>query len=68
MTVPTLMVSGRYDYIFQYESSQVPLFNLLGTAPEHKRHMVFESGHIIPINLTNLEISAWLDRYLGPVK
>ena len=44
------------------------IFNLLGTAPEHKRHLVFESGHVIPINPTNAEISAWLDRYLGPVK
>ncbi|MEO7702231.1 MAG: SUMF1/EgtB/PvdO family nonheme iron enzyme, partial [Opitutus sp.] len=68
VSVPTLMVNGRYDYIFQYESSQVPLFKLLGTAPEHKRHVVFESGHVIPINPTNAEISAWLDRYLGPVK
>ena len=68
VTVPTLMVNGRYDYIFQYESSQIPLFNLLGTPPEHKRHVVFESGHIIPINPTDLEISAWLDHYLGPVK
>ncbi len=68
VTVPTLMVNGRYDYIFPYESFQVPLFSLLGTPPEHKRHVVYESGHIIPINPTNAEIAAWLDRYLGPVK
>ncbi len=36
--VPTLMVNGQYDFELPVETSQRPLFDLLGTPPEHKRH------------------------------
>jgi len=29
---PTLMLNGRYDFAFPVETSQLPLFQLLGTA------------------------------------
>ncbi|HUG11941.1 MAG TPA: dienelactone hydrolase family protein, partial [Opitutaceae bacterium] len=67
VTVPTMMINGRYDFGFPFESNQLPLFNVLGTSMEHKRHVVFETGHIIPRNQTTSEASAWLDRYFGPV-
>jgi len=65
--VPTLMVNGREDFAFPLETSQRPLFRLLG-AP-HKHHAIFEGGHI-PLLLHSMikEILDWLDRYLGPVK
>ena len=65
--VPTLMLNGRYDFEAPYETAQRPLFQLLGTPPEHKRHAVFEGGHI-PWRMQDFftEMLAWLDRYLGP--
>jgi dienelactone hydrolase len=66
--VPTLMLNGRDDYIFPVETSQKPMFQAIGTAPEHKRHVLFDSGHALPLHQTHAEIAEWLDRYLGPVK
>jgi len=65
--VPTLMVNGRDDFAFPLETSQRPLFRLLGT--EQKHHAIFEGGHI-PLLLHPMikEILDWLDRHLGPVK
>jgi hypothetical protein len=66
--VPTLMINGRHDFYFQYETSQLPMFRWLGTSPEDKRHSVFESGHVpTERNEVIREILDWLDRYLGPV-
>jgi hypothetical protein len=46
----------------------VPLFKLLGTPAEHKRHVVFEgAGHVPPRIEVIRETLGWLDRYLGPV-
>jgi formylglycine-generating enzyme required for sulfatase activity/dienelactone hydrolase/predicted Ser/Thr protein kinase len=65
---PTLMVNGRYDFTFPLESSQVPLFRLLGTPEKDKRHLVVEGGHPVFTQEVVQEALAWLDRYLGPVK
>jgi hypothetical protein len=68
MTQPVLMVNGREDFDLPYESAQVPMFNALGTPPEHKRHAVMEGGHLPPRPQDVFkEILDWLDRYLGPV-
>ena len=66
--IPVLMLNGRNDYIFSLESSQVPLFRLLGAPEQHKRHALFDSGHVPPPNDVIKEVLDWLDRYLGPVK
>jgi hypothetical protein len=65
--MPTLMLNGRYDYDTPFETSQRPLFDLLGPPPEHKRHAVLEFGHALVIEAVAREILPWLDRYLGPV-
>ena len=65
--IPVLMVDGRYDAIFPYEASQIPMFNLLGTPPDQKRHIVVESAHCPPRATFYREALTWLDRYLGPV-
>jgi formylglycine-generating enzyme required for sulfatase activity/dienelactone hydrolase/predicted Ser/Thr protein kinase len=65
---PTLMVNGRYDFTFPLESSQLPLFRLLGTPQKDKRHFVIEAGHPALDQEAVREALAWLDRYLGPVK
>ena len=66
--VPTLMLNGRDDFVFPVDSSQVPLFQLLGVPGSKKRHVVFESGHLPPFQPTVKESLDWLDRYLGPVQ
>lgn len=66
--IPVLMLSGRFDERLPLETSQVPLFRLLGTAPGDKRQVVFESGHASPPRAESLrEVLGWYDRYLGPV-
>jgi dienelactone hydrolase len=65
--MPTLMLNGRYDFGEPVEQAQRPLFVLLGSADEDKRHVIFETGHALPIDDVALEILHWFDRYLGPV-
>ena len=65
---PVLMMNGRHDAIFPYEPSQVPLFRLLGTPPDQKRHLVFPGGHS-SFGWNNELIKEgldWLDRWFGP--
>jgi serine/threonine protein kinase/dienelactone hydrolase len=65
---PVLMLNGRFDFQFSLERSQIPLFELLGTPPSDKKHVLFDGGH--GAFLTNDQIREtldWMDRYLGPV-
>jgi dienelactone hydrolase len=64
---PTLMVNGRSDQIFPFETSQLPMFRLLGAADRDKRHFVVEGGHPAFNQEVVRETLGWLDRYLGPV-
>ncbi len=69
--VPTLMINNRNDFVFDYHTSQLQAFRLLGVAEEHKRHVVYEGGgpgHWTPRSLVKQESLAWFDRYLGPVE
>ncbi len=70
VTIPVLMLNGRYDYIFPHETSQVPMFEALGTLPEHKRHVLFDTAHGIYGHRNEMirEVLDWLDKYLGPVE
>lgn len=64
---PTLMLNGRYDFFFPVETSQRPLFNLLGAKAQDKRQIIAEGGHAPPQDLLVKETIDWLDRYLGPI-
>jgi len=66
--VPVLISNGRFDFFYPVETSQEPMFRLLGTPKEHKRRVLYETGHNIPHNELIKETLDWLDRYLGPVK
>jgi formylglycine-generating enzyme required for sulfatase activity/DNA-binding winged helix-turn-helix (wHTH) protein len=70
ITIPVLMVNGRFDYFFPVETAQLPLFNQLGTAAQHKRHVILETGHgTLPRSGILNETLGWLDNYLGtPVR
>jgi dienelactone hydrolase len=65
VTLPVLMLNGRYDFFFPIESSQKPYFNLLGTTPDRKRWVVYDGGHNVPREQLIGETLNWLDKYLG---
>ncbi len=67
VTQPTLMLNGELDFFFPAESSQRPMFDLLGTPPQDKKQLTFPRGHTVPKPDLIRESVAWLDRYLGPV-
>ncbi len=66
--LPVLLVTGRYDFVSPYETSQKPFFDLLGTPAQDKRHVVLDAGHLPP-QYTEIvkEMLAWADSRLGPV-
>jgi eukaryotic-like serine/threonine-protein kinase len=66
--VPTLLINGRFDFEIPLETCQEPLFRSLGTPSQDKRHVLFDSGHAVPLTPAFKETLDWLDRYLGPVK
>jgi eukaryotic-like serine/threonine-protein kinase len=67
--VPTLMVNGRSDFTYPYETSQLPLFHLLGLPADRKAHVTFEGGHI-PLRVHDVirTILDWFDKWLGSVE
>ena len=65
--MPVLMINGRYDFTEPFETSQKPLFRLLGTPGKDKKHVVFDSGHVPPWPDVVRETLDWLDLQLGPV-
>jgi dienelactone hydrolase len=69
VSVPVLMLNGRYDDRFPPEPSQLPLFRLLGTPDEDKKHVLFEKGHgsLDPQDEIRESLD-WMDKYLGPVR
>jgi len=69
VTTPVLMLNGRYDFVEPVETSQQPMFDLLGTPAADKRHVIFETGHaVVTIQPMIKEVLDWLDKYLGPVQ
>jgi formylglycine-generating enzyme required for sulfatase activity/pimeloyl-ACP methyl ester carboxylesterase len=64
---PTLILNGELDFFFPPETSQKPLFEMLGTPPDQKKRLVFPGGHSVPRTEMIKESLAWLDKYLGPV-
>ena len=67
---PVLMVNGSQDFTFPVETSQKPLFALLGSPAKDKRHVILTGGHGILNQQRNQvvrEVLNWLDKYLGPV-
>ena len=68
VTIPVLMLAGRYDSMLGFEAATRPLFDLLGTPPELKTLLVYDTDHIPPKQEFVTEILAWLDQRFGPVK
>jgi cephalosporin-C deacetylase-like acetyl esterase len=68
VTIPTLMLNGRYDFVFPVETSQKPMFDFLGTPREQKEYVLYDTAHNVPRNEMIKETLNWFDRYLGPVR
>ncbi len=70
MKKPVLMVNGRYDYVFSVDKMQNPLFAMLGTAPQDKRHILLDTPHDVTEQRPTLvhSVLEWLDHYMGRVK
>jgi tRNA A-37 threonylcarbamoyl transferase component Bud32/dienelactone hydrolase len=70
MKTPFLMINGKYDFLFPVDTSQKPMFRMLGTPEKDKRHITIGTAHDPFIAREQLirESLDWLDRYLGPVK
>jgi dienelactone hydrolase/tRNA A-37 threonylcarbamoyl transferase component Bud32 len=66
--IPVLMANGRYDFFFPIETSQIPLYRLLGTPSDRKRHVVYDGSHFVPRAMLVPEVVDWLDQWLGPVR
>jgi dienelactone hydrolase len=65
-SAPVQMVNGSSDGF----GSPLPLFNILGTSPDRKRALTFDSDHTLAgfekdVIRVNLE---WFDKYLGKVR
>ena len=67
ITMPVLMMSGKYDTLIGYENSARPMFELLGTPDEHKKIKAYPTDHIPPKAEYVRETLDWLDKYFGPV-
>jgi hypothetical protein len=48
------------------DTNQIPMFRLLGTPENDKRHVLFEGGHFAPPQQDIKETLDWFDRYLVP--
>jgi hypothetical protein len=60
---PTLMVNGEFDFFFPLETSQKPLFELLGAPEDRKRYVVYPGSHSVPRGELVRELLEWLDRW-----
>ena len=68
VTQPVLMLNGKHDMYFPVETSQKPMYNLLGAKEPDKKMIMYESGHLVPRTDFAKETLLWFDHYLGPVR
>jgi dienelactone hydrolase len=67
---PVLMINGREDVLLPLKISQIPLYELLGTADKDKKHKLYPGGHGafgLFYEQIQGDVLDWLDLYLGPV-
>jgi len=66
--IPVIMLNGKNDTFFPLETSQKPMFKLLGTPEKDKKIIIYEGGHLVPRQELMKESISWFDKYLGEVK
>jgi dienelactone hydrolase len=62
---PIILLNGRDDFTFPIETSQQPLYRLLGTPEADKAHKLYDGGHVFPFSRMIKDSLDWLDKYLG---
>lgn len=65
--IPVLMLNGKNDTFFPVETSQKPMFNLIGSPANDKKIIIYEGGHLVPRQELVKETLGWFDKYLGVV-
>jgi dienelactone hydrolase len=63
--MPVLMINGEYDAVAPRISSQLPMYEWLGTDDQHKKMFVAPSSHLVPLDILIRESLDWYDHYLG---
>lgn len=59
-----LIINGRYDETFPYNTDAIPLFKLLR---EPKKIVLYDGGHIPTLEFLSPTVNNWLDETLGKV-
>ena len=62
---PVILLNGRDDFTFPIETSQEPIYRLLGTPEADKAHKLYDGGHVFPFSRMIKDSLDWLDKYLG---
>jgi cephalosporin-C deacetylase-like acetyl esterase len=62
---PILMMNGIFDMFFPVETSQKPMFRMLGS--KIKELKTYNEGHFVPKQQLIKETLKWYDQYLGEV-
>jgi formylglycine-generating enzyme required for sulfatase activity/dienelactone hydrolase len=68
VTIPTLMINGRYDSAWRIDHEIKNMYELLGTPAEDKRLVLFDSDHLAPIKDLVRETQSFLNEYFGQVQ
>jgi dienelactone hydrolase len=63
--VPVLMFSSEFDGFVPLENAR-RYFELIGTPPSDKKHVIAPAGHFVPRDMLIRETLNWLDGHLGP--
>ncbi len=66
--IPVLMLNGRFDFFEPEETTQIPMFRLLGTPDGQKRRVVYDTGHNVPRPDLIRESLDWFDTHLGALR
>jgi dienelactone hydrolase len=61
---PVLMLNSEFDGFVPLENA-LRYFELLGTPPNDKKHVISKGGHFVPRELLIRESLEWLDEHLG---
>ena len=67
VTIPMLMLNGKYDFDFTLRTQQA-YFDFLGTPGKDKKWIAYDFVHGAPYSELVNEALPWLDKYLGPVE
>ena len=56
--IPVMMINGKMDAVFPYETHQIPMFEDFGS--QEKEHLAVVSGHVPPPHKVFKQIDEWL--------